>query len=538
MGYDYGMAISHDAGKNWYHPDELPMGQFYAIGVDMDFPYNVYGGTQDFGSWKGPSTKKGRFPIRFEDWEHVNGGDGFYNVVDPTDSRWLYSGSQFGHITRIDQKTGSRKTIVEDETEDLRFNWNTPLLISPHNSKTLLVGAQKILRSMDRGENWEVISPDLAEYDENKKGFGPFIYGTLTTLDESPIKQGVIWSGSDNGDVHVTIDGGKNWTKLNNNIKGNPGYWVTRITASHHNAGTAYVTYSGLRRDDFRPFIYKTNDYGKSWNSISSNLPNESVNVIKEDHKNPNLLFIGTDKAVYTSLNGGEYWTKMKNNMPTIAVHDLVIHPRENDLIVGTHGRSIFIADISPLQELTDEVLKQNVHLFDVEPKVQWRMTSQPVVSAQNFAGENEPSGVMINYYLKASIKGEVKLTIYDGDEVINKITGTNNIGINSAQWGMTKRKQRTDDEMKAWEADQKQILEEPEYFDYYDAVEIFPAEDEEVDKYGRSMRTRVHFLPELTDKEYKYTLVKSGEYKVVLTADGKTFSKNVLILEDKWYDK
>mgnify|MGYP003310593399 CR=1 FL=1 len=148
MGYDYGMAITHDQGKNWYHPDEIPMGQFYAIGVDMDYPYNVYGGTQDFGSWKGPSTKKGRFPIRFEDWEHVNGGDGFYNLVDPDDSRWLYSSSQFGHITRIDQKTGSRKTIVDDRNDDFRFNWNTPLLISPHNSKTLYVGAQLVLRCL------------------------------------------------------------------------------------------------------------------------------------------------------------------------------------------------------------------------------------------------------------------------------------------------------------------------------------------------------------------------------------------------------
>ncbi len=536
MGYDYGMAISHDAGKNWYHPDELPMGQFYAVGVDMEYPYNVYGGTQDFGSWKGPSTKKGRFPIRFEDWEHVNGGDGFYNKVDPTDSRWLYSGSQFGHITRIDQKTGARKTIVDDDANDLRFNWNTPLLISHHNNKTLYVGAQKVMRSIDRGENWEEISQDLAFFDEDKKGFGPFIYGTLTALDESPIKQGVLWTGSDNGIAHVSTDAGENWKKLN--IIGNPDYWITRVTASNHQAGTAYVTYSGLRRDDFRPFIYKTTDYGKTWISISANLPNESVNVIKEDSKNPNLLFIGTDKAVYTSLDGGKYWTKMKNNIPNIAVHDLVIHPRENDLVVGTHGRSIFIADISPLQELTAEVLTKEVHLFSIEPKVQWRMTSQPSVSAQNFVGENEPAGVLINYYLKTPIKGDVKLTIYNGNEVINEIVGTNNIGINNAQWGMTKRKPRTVEETKDWEEEQKFITEEEEFFDYYDAVEILPSEDEEVDMFGRSMRTRAHFLPGLTDKEYKYTRVKPGEYKITLTVDGKTFSKNVMILKDKWYDK
>ncbi|WP_051554851.1 WD40/YVTN/BNR-like repeat-containing protein [Maribacter antarcticus] len=536
MGYDYGMAITYDTGKNWYHPDELPMGQFYAIGVDMEYPYNVYGGTQDFGSWKGPSTKKGRFPIRFEDWEHVNGGDGFYNIVDPTDSRWLYSSSQFGHITRINQKTGARKTIVGDDTQNLRFNWNTPILISPHNSKTLYVGAQKVIRSADRGDTWQDISLDLTEFDINKKGFGPFVYGTLTTLDESPVKEGVIWAGTDNGNVHITTDGGKNWKKIK--IIGNPEYWVTRVSTSHHHAGTAYVTYSGLRRDDFRPFIYKTTNYGKTWISISSNLPNESINVIKEDSKNPNLLFIGTDKAVYASFNSGKFWSKMENNMPTIAVHDLVIHPRENDLIVGTHGRSIFIADISPLQELTPEVLNEEVHLFDIEAKVQWRMTSQASVSAQNFTGENEPFGVMINYYLKTPIKGEVKLTIYDGDKSINELIGTNNTGVNCVQWGMTKRMLRTLEEIEVWKEEQKMLTEEEEFFDYYDTVEIFPEEGEEVDRYGRSMRTRVHFKPGLTDIDFKYTRVKPGEYKVVLSANGITFSRNVTILEDKWYDE
>lgn len=537
MGYDYGMAITHDQGKNWYHPDEIPMGQFYAIGVDMDYPYNVYGGTQDFGSWKGPSTKKGRFPIRFEDWEHINGGDGFYNLVDPDDSRWLYSSSQFGHITRIDQKTGSRKTIVDDRNDDFRFNWNTPLLISPHNSKTLYVGAQLVLRSINQGESWENISPDLAGFDIDKKGFGPFIYGTLTTLDESPIEEGVIWTGSDNGNVHITRDGGKIWTKLNSNIVGNPGYWVSRITASNHIPGTAYVTYSGLRRDDFRPFIFKTEDFGKTWVSLVSNLPNESINVIKEDYKNPNLLFLGTDKAVYTSLNNGNSWIKLKNNMPTIPIHDLVIHPRENDLVVGTHGRSIYIADISPLQELTDEILEKDVYLFDIEPKIQWRMVSQPAVSAQNFVGENEPAGITINYYLKEKmVINKIKLTIYDGEEVIDELLGTNKIGINSIQWGMTKRKYRTSEEKIEWEKEQKLIKEEPEFFDYYDAVEIFPLPNEEVDKYGRSLRTRVHPLPGNTHQDYKYYKVPPGDYKIVLTIDEISQSKNISILKDQWY--
>ena len=195
----------------------------------------------------------------------MNGGDGFYNQVDPTDSRWLYSGSQFGHIQRIDQKTGVRKTILGDRDSDQRFNWNTPLLISPHNSDVLYVGANVLLRSPFRGERWETVSPDLTKSDASKfKGVGAVSYGTITTVDESPIEQGVLWVGTDDGNVQLSRDGGETWTDLSENVTGNPGYWVTRITASHHDVGTAYLSYTGLRRDDFRSFVYRTTDFGKS----------------------------------------------------------------------------------------------------------------------------------------------------------------------------------------------------------------------------------------------------------------------------------
>lgn len=538
MGYDYGMAISYDAGQNWYHPDELPMGQFYAIGVDMEYPYNVYGGTQDFGSWKGPSTKKGRFPIRFEDWEHVNGGDGFFNLVDPNDSRWLYSSAQFGHITKIDQQTGFRKTIMGDDNDSLRFNWNTPFLISPHNSDVLLLGAQKVLRSPDKGEHWSVISPDLTNFNTHRKGFGPFLYGTITSIAESSIKEGVIWVGTDDGNIFLSQDSGKKWENLNNNIPNNPRYWVTRVHPSNHVEGRAYVTYSGLRRDDFRPFLYKTNDFGQTWQSISTNLPNESINVIREDFINPNLLFVGTDKAIYTSLDGGHHWTKMKNNMPTIAIHDLVIHPREKDLVVGTHGRSLFIADVSPLQELTPDILKKDIHFFKIDPKVQWKMTSQPAVSAQNFEGENEPFGLTFNYYINDTTKQKITFKIYKGDTLINELTGPNTVGINSVQWGMTKRHLRTPKEIEEWEKEQKILAEDVEFFDYYDTVEIFPTANQEVDKYGRSLQTRIHLAPNLTDKIYKYTRVPPGKYRVALSFNGTVIENVAVILEDVWYDK
>jgi len=538
LGYDYGMAITYDSGANWYHPDELPMAQLYAVGVDMDYPYNVYGGMQDFGCWKGPSTKKGRFPIRFEDWEHVKGGDGFYNRIDPTNSRWLYSESQFGDLSRIDQKTGKRHSISMEGKPGLRFNWNAPFLISPHNSNVLYQGVNKVLRSSFRGEAWEEISPDLTTNDKTKlKGVGAVQYCTITTLDESPVQEGIIWVGTDDGNVCLTTDSGKTWTKLNNNIPRNPRYWVSRVTASHHDAGTAYVTYTGFHHDDFRPFVYKTVDLGNTWCSVSDGLPEESVNVIKEDRKNPNLLFLGTDKAVYVSLNGGENWTKMKNNMPTIPVHDLVIHPRENDLIVGTHGRGFFITDISPLQELTAEVLAADVYLFDIEPKVQWIMPHQPATSAQNFAGENEPHGVVINYYLKQPARNEIKITVYDGTRVINEFTGPNNIGMNSIEWGMTWRKKRTKKEIARWERWNKFALKDEEFFDYYDTVDWYGDPDEEVSKTGLSLQTRVHMKADVLDRLYAYYRVRPGEYKIILTINGKKLTRKALILQDYWYD-
>lgn len=539
MGYDYGMAITFDSGENWYHPDELPMAQLYAIGVDMDYPYNVYGGMQDFGSWKGPSTKKGRFPIRFEDWEHVQGGDGFYNQVDPTNSRWLYSESQFGDLSRIDQKTGKRKNISMEGKPGIRFNWNAPFLLSPHNPNVIYHGANMVLRSSNRGESWEKISPDLTINDPKKmKGVGAVQYCTITTLDESPIEQGILWVGTDDGNVHLTKDGGKNWAKLNDRIPGSPGHWISRVIASYHDAGTAYLTYTGFHRDDFRPFAFKTTDFGETWISLANNLPDESINVIREDRKNPNLLFIGTDKAVYISIDGGKNWSKMKNNMPTIPVHDLVIHPRENDLVIGTHGRGFFITDISPLQQLTPEVLSKDSHLFEIKPKVQWMMPSQKATSAQNFVGENESHAVVINYYLEQPVRGKVKFTIFDGNRPIFEFSGLNKPGLNRAEWGMTWRKKRTKEEIARWDRWQKFAEEDEEFFDYYDTVDWYGDSDEEVDKWGRSLQTRVHHPPGLTDRLYAHFRVKPGKYSIIMEVSGQVQKGRILILQDRWYDR
>lgn len=539
MGYDYGFAVSFDAGANWAHVDNVSMAQIYAIGVDMEYPYNVYGGLQDFGSWRGPSTKKGRFPIRFEDWEHVRGGDGFYNQVDPRNGRWLYTESQFGELSRNDQKTGVRRRIGYRGDRNIRFNWNAPLLLSPHDPDVIYHGANVLLKSPFRGERWEEVSPDLSKNDGSKFG-GREVrqYGALTTIDESPIEQGVLWAGTDDGNVQVSRDGGDSWTLLNSNIPDNPEHWVSRIIASHHAAGTAYVTFTGRRAVDYRPFVYRTTDYGETWASIASNLPDESINVIREDHLNPGLLFIGTDRTVWMSLDGGGSWNELKNELPTIPVHDLVIHPRENDLVVGTFGRGFYIADISPLQELTPEVMDSDVHFFRIENKVQWVMPRQTAVADQNFEGENEPHGAMLNYYLKSSIADGVTLSIYDGATLINELEGPGNAGLNSVMWGMTRRgRKRTPEEVARW--DEEMQFGEPEpFYDYYDTNEFFGPPDDEVGRTGLSLRTRVQGEPGMEGRDYVLHRVQPGEYRVELRAGTTILTQTSLILQDFWYDK
>ncbi len=550
LGYDYGVAVSHSGGDTWYHPDNIPHGLFFAISYDMDYPYNVYGGTEDFGTWKGPSTKRGRFPIRMEDWQHVRGADGAYVQVDPSDSRWLYVESQNGAISRNDQKTSVRKNI-QYRRDGIRYNFVAPMLLSPHNPNILYHAANVLLRSSYRGEDWQEISPDLTNYEEEIKarpagtsedeymdGYVP--KRTISTFDESPVEQGVIWVGTDDGNVQLTIDNGKTWTKLNKNIPQFTGYVVTRITASNHKKGSAYLSVTGLRNKfDLKPYVYKTSDYGNTWRSISGNLPdNEPVNVIKEDHKNPNLLFVGTTKSVYVSINGGDSWSILRNNMPPVPIHDLVVHPRENDLIVGTFGRSIWIADISPLQELSLEVLSKEEHLFQIEPQVLWILSEQTQVAAatQNFSGENFAHGIVINYYLKSNFNGDVKVKIYRGDWLVNEYIGKGEKGLNSIEWYVTERIPRTNEEklqFDEWFED-----DEEEYFDYYDGHDHFPEADQEVTIYGRSLEIWIHVLKEWREREYKYIRAKPGKYKVKLFVNGKILEEEALLLKDHWYDR
>lgn len=443
LGNDGGLAITYDWGKTWDVFENIPAAQFYSIGVDMDEPYNIYGGTQDTGSVKIPSNGRSG-QVTVDDWASVGGGDGMFNQPDPNNSRWLYNDSQFGAIQRLDQKTGVSARIQPRRGQDeppLRFNWNTPIHISPHNSRIIYIGSQVLHRSLNRGDSWQEISPDLTT-DDPEKLKGNIEHCNITSISESPVSAGIIWVGTDDGNVQVTQDGGAHWTNRAENLKkaGAPSdYYVSRVFASNFNEGSAYAVKTGFQRDNFEPLVFKTDDFGGTWTSISSNLPQEIIYVIVEDRKNPELLFVGTDIGVFVTLNGGKAWHSFKNNMPVNPVHDLLIHSRENDLVVGSYGRGFYVTDISPLQEFSDEVLDKDIHLFKIEPKIQWTSRFGGRHSGQRqFRAPNEPSGIVVYYYLKNGKNDIVEVKIIDplGKE-ISSIEGNNKAGLHKVVWDM-----------------------------------------------------------------------------------------------------
>jgi photosystem II stability/assembly factor-like uncharacterized protein len=515
LGYDHGLGITYDGGENWYHPDFQSLAQFYAVGVDNSRPYRVAGGLQDNGSHMSYHTNPAGGSIPFEMWERVGGGDGMYNEFETCTNRYLYNESQFGPISRLDLWTGERKGIRYDDA-DMRYNWNAPILVSPHDCDVIYHAGNKLMRSEFRGESWEVISPDLSKNDPatlttGKGGDGNIQYGTITSIDESPIKPGLIWVGTDDGNVQVTQDGGDTWTLLNANIPNNPEYWVSRVEASHHDVGTAYLSYTGYRRDDFRPFVYKTTDFGQTWMSISSNLPDGPVNVVREHHLNPDLLFVGTEFQMWVSHDGGARWVSLKLDMPTNPVHDMKIQERDNDLVVATHGRGLYILDLAPLTEMTAEVMAQGAHLFEPEAEVRWVADDRTNYSSSNFDGESEEAGAALYYYLGADA-GDVRITIYQGSMAINEIEGPTSAGIHQVQWDLQKRIERSAEE-------QERIREQG------------------VGRGGGGGFGRMGG-PSAADRiRYAFSDAAPGEYRVVLTVDGRSFERHVEVLQDDWWE-
>ncbi|MBN2409205.1 MAG: hypothetical protein JXE07_05660, partial [Candidatus Aminicenantes bacterium] len=447
FGSDGGVYVSYDGGKTCHHHYNIPLGELYAVGVDMEDPYNIYCGLQDHDSWKGPSNGWAG-EISTADWVTVGGGDGMYNVIDPADGRWLYNNREFGRMWRLDQKTGVQTLITprrEKGKPPYRFNWTPPIFLSPYNGAVVYTGAQVLLRSTDRGDHWEEMSPDLTTNDDSRQhGEGHITFCTITTAAESALEPGVIWVGTDDGKVQVTRDGGGAWKDCTAGIAaaGGPAeLWVSRVFPSPHDAGTSLVSKTGFRQDIFRPLLFKTTDYGETWTAISGDLPAKNINVVVQDRKNANLLFAGTDFGLYVSLNGGRNWVSLKGALPSAKVTDLVIHPRENDLVVATYGRGLYVADISLLQQYDEALLGADVHLFDIEPRVQRRsgaIGNYPLQGDSHLFTANESDYVVIRYYLKNGLEDKVKITISDpSGKVVRDLQGESMAGFHTVLWDM-----------------------------------------------------------------------------------------------------
>ncbi len=441
QGQDGGIAVSYDAGETWEYVNNIPLGQFYQIHADNRLPfYYVMGGLQDNGSWTGPSRTREPAGIMNDDWRMVSFGDGFY-VINHADEPELYlSESQGGNILRTDFRTREQQAVNPwgrgsgggpASGRKYRFNWNSPIIPSPHDKSTVYFGGNVVFKSTDFGRTWEEISPDLTTNDPEKQkdAGGPIAFEnttaeyhtTIISLAESPLKKGLLWAGTDDGNLQVSNDGGKNWTNIARNVSGlaanSP---VSHVELSRTSPQVAYVAFDRHMLDDFRPLIFKTTDGGGNWKNISGNLPAKAyVLVVREDPKNPNLLYAGTELGLFVSYTGGGEWQRLNlKNLPHVAVHDIMVHPRDNDLILATHGRSVWIFDdATPLQQVTPQILDANAHLFPVRPALRFatRFTRYGI-GDKAFAGPNPPYGALITYYLKdkPDDKTVFKVQIYD----------------------------------------------------------------------------------------------------------------------------
>lgn len=422
IGTDGGTYISHDGGKNYRHIDNMPITQFYRVAVDNDYPfYSVYGGTQDNNSFGGPNRNTTNSGVTKGEWVVTVGGDGFWQAVDPENSDIVYSEYQYGNSYRYDKKSGesiSIKAQPREGEESYRWNWNAPFIISPNNHKRLYSAANKLFRSDDRGNTWTVISDDLTRsMDRNtwkvmgrywsneavRKDVSTSLYGTIVSIDESRVKENLLYVGTDDGLVQVSEDA-KTWRKADD-FPGVPEYtYVSDIQASKFDENVVFVSFDNRKRDDFKPYLLKSNDKGKTWVSIVGNLPeNGTVHSIQQDYKNKNILFAGTEFGVFVSVNGGKYWAQLKSGIPTIAVRDIAIQEREDDLVLATFGRGFYILDnYSVLREIDKDFLKKKAHMFDIKDALMYIETGYKYgQGSTEFFGENPKYGATFSYYVK-----------------------------------------------------------------------------------------------------------------------------------------
>ncbi len=457
-GNDGGAWVSRDRAQTWEHLNNYPIGQFYNVAVDMQQPYHIYGGMQDNASWGGPSSVRDRQGIANEHWYQMLACDGMFTVVDPSDGDTIYTNCQNGRIARYDRKTGERKAIMpQPETGEppSRWNWTAPIVVSPHDGRTLFTGADRVYKSSDRGQRWTAVSPDLTHALDREelvimgvsgrditvaKNDGMSSFGNITALAESPRRAGLLYAGTDDGNLQVSRDGGATWQNLTSRLPGVPKLiYVSRVTPSAFSEATVYASFDGHRSDDFKPYVYASSDFGQTWRSISGNLPMGSVYVVKEDPKNQNLLYVGTEFGLFVSTDRGSNWTRWKG-MPTVAVYDLLVHPRDNDLVLGTHGRSFIVFDdISPLQQLSAEVLAAPSHLFDIGPAVQFTPNENGwFLGGRSFRAPNRALGAFINYSLRSDAKEDVAIAISDGaGRVVRQLKGPKTAGLHRVAWDL-----------------------------------------------------------------------------------------------------
>ena len=591
LATDQGSRLSIDGGNTWLSHNNMAIGQYYAIGVDMRDPYYVGGGLQDNGLWITPSNSREYRGILNMHSMWIAEGDGFHTQIDPDDWRTVYTVNHVGFVARQNIETREYTFITPtpetiknfnefvdydyDETRNkytidpgehwffrerpdrtllppqFRFNWSSPFIISSHNSKKVLFGSNYLFQSYDRGDTWNIISPDLTTNDKKLRNTsngggltnsntGGENHFTIITISDTPIDTTIIWAGTDDGNVQITKNNGENWENVKLNIKGVPKkIWVSRIEASKHVKERAYVTFDNHRFDDNNPYVYITEDYGETWKNITSNLPkNYSVYVIKEDPINPNLLFVGTEESVYFSYNKGLSWEKLGSKLPTVAVHDLVIHPRDGDLIAGTHGRSIWILDdINPLRNLTADNKNK---LFDTRESTQWiRINTGRKQPYFEFRGKNPPYGAIINFFSNSNKKGEISISNLAETNFYSKEINMVK-GINRFIWPFTL--ERNENEFNNYKlkfidlvkllqniAIDKENLEKFDFNNKKSFREINLLRKNLLDEYGMYAGGKKIFGVKI----YKNFNISPGKYKITITLDNQEIFSDIITVRD-----
>ncbi|MBA0083775.1 MAG: hypothetical protein HRJ53_02150, partial [Acidobacteria bacterium Pan2503] len=492
-GSDGGIHWSDDAGKNWNFLNVIAIGQFYEVALDNEKPYHICGGLQDNGSWCGPSQTLTREGIVNEDWQVIHGGDGFYAAIDNVEPWIVYTESQDGHLARRDMRTGQQRSIMPEAKAGephYRFQWNSPVAVSSHNHTTIYYGGNYLFESTDRGDSWTRLGGDLTTGvdrsrlpilgkvpDKNtlSRNDGVEEYPTITTMSESPLSSNVLWVGTDDGNLQVTRDGGKTWKNVASKVPGVPkGTYVSRVVASKTGEGAAFATFDGHRSDDYAVYLFATTDYGETWKSTCNGIPNSAgtVHVIREHPRNTNLLFAGTEFGLWVSWDRGGNWTALKNNFPTVPVDDIEIQARDNDLVLGTHGRSIWILDdMTPLEKMDGSVANSSLTFFPPRTATTWFLRQRRWSAGQQmFTAKNPPYGALLSYYLKEGVppetpkrnsedrteaaeqrprrearaeaaekrEGKVKIAVLDKDgKVIRELDGPGAAGVNRTNWDL-----------------------------------------------------------------------------------------------------